>query len=318
MNGIKLIGAGYALPGHIVTNEDLSRLVDTSDEWIVSRTGIRQRRHCREETHTQLCLQAARDALERAGIGGERLGAVIVATLSADHLTPAAACLLQRELGVPEDAVCFDLNAACSGFLFALHTMECLLARQPGKYGLVVGGEVLSRLIDFTDRSTCILFGDGAGAAVVRSDPAYPSLHACLGVRGDENILSIPGTETGAPSKIHMEGTAVFKFAVETVPRCIDNVLQSAGARAEDVDCFVFHQANERIIDLVVKKYHIPPEKYCKNISSCGNTSAASIPILLGQLWERGELREGMRVLCVGFGGGLTWGGALVEIGGKA
>ena len=315
MNGIKLLGMGRAVPDQIMTNEMFAQRVDTSDAWITSRTGIRERRYCVDETHTQLCCAAARRALETSGVSPTEVGAVIVATVTPDWLTPAAACLVLRELGLPEDTVCFDLNAACSGFLYGLHTMECLLAAAERKVGIVIGGEVLSRLVNGEDRSTCILFGDGAGAAVVESRADYPSLCACLGVRGEEKILNIPGVNTGRPSLIHMEGTAVFKFAVETVPQCMDAVLAKAGLGVEDVDLFVFHQANARIIDLVAKKYHIPPEKYPKNIDRYGNTSAASIPLLLAELWENGSLRPGERALCVGFGGGLTWGGALIERG---
>ncbi len=313
MNGIKIKGTGHSVPAKVVTNEDLTHIVKTNDEWIISRTGIRERRHCVEETHTSLSVAAAREAMERAGISPDQVGVCIVATMTPDWLTPSAACLLQRELGLLEDTPCFDLNAACSGFLYGLHTIECLLAAAPRKYGLLVGSEVLSRMIDFSDRSTCILFGDGAGAVVVESAPAYPGIHAVLGARGDETILNIPGTGTGRPSKISMEGTAVFKFAVDQVPRCMETVLEQAGMTVEEVDFFVFHQANERIIDHVVKKHHIPQEKYYKNISRFGNTSAASVPIALDELVAGGTIRPGMKVLCVGFGGGLTWGGALVE-----
>lgn len=313
MNGIKIRGTGHAVPEKIVTNEDLSRIVETDDAWIVSRTGIRTRHHCTTETHAQLCAAAAKKAMDRAGITPDQIGACIVATITPDFLTPSAACLMQRDLGLPEDIPCFDINAACTGFLFGLHTMECLLSASPRRFGLVIGGEVLSRLINFEDRSTCVLFGDGAGAAVVESDPAYPSIHAVLGTRGNDRILMAPGAESGVPSKIHMDGTQVFKFAVEAVPFCIDKVLAKAEKHMEDVDFFVFHQANLRIIDLAVRKYHIPPEKYYKNIDQYGNTSAASIPIVLSELWERGAVGPGSRVLCVGFGGGLTWGGALVE-----
>ena len=313
MNGIKIRGTGRCVPARIVTNDQLAQRVDTSDQWITSRTGIHTRRHCTEESHTGLCAQAARQALERAGVAPEEIGACIVATVSPDTLVPSAACVLQRELGLSEDIICFDLNAACTGFLFALHTMECLLQASPRKFGLVVGGEVLSRLINWEDRSTCILFGDGAGAAVVESRDSWPSIGAVLGCRGDDAMLRVPGPAAGEPCQIAMEGTQVFKFAVETVPWCIDRVLEQHGVTAEDVDFFVFHQANARIIDLAARKYRIPPEKYYKNIGAYGNTSAASIPLVLSELQELGKVGAGSRVLVVGFGGGLTWGGALIE-----
>ena len=315
MNGLKLVSTGSAMPKGVVTNEDLTKIVDTSDEWITTRTGIHTRRRCGEgESHTQLCLAAARQALERAGIAPEAVGVCLIATFTGDHLNPATACILQKELGFPEDTVCFDLNAACSGFVYALHTAQCLLAAAPRKFGLVLGAEVLSRVTDYTDRSTCILFGDGAGAAVVEWGEDYPSIHAVLGCRGDADVLYTPGVNTEAPSYIHMEGQSVFRFAVETVPRCISQVLEQAGLGVEDVDRYVFHQANQRIIDLAMRKLRLPPEKCTGNIAHTGNTSAASVPLLLDELVSTGALRSGQRALCVGFGAGLTWGGALLEL----
>lgn len=314
MNGIKIRGTGRCIPQKIVTNQDLTRIVDTDEEWIRSRTGIERRRHLDGgESHTALCAESARQALDHAGIRPEEVGACIVATLTPDNLVPSAACLLQRELGLPEDTVCFDLNAACTGFLYALHTMECLLNASPRKYGLVVGCETLSRVINWADRSTCILFGDGAGAVAVESASGWETIHAQLGCRGDDRLLHVGGVGPGRESVISMEGQAVFKFAVEAVPACIDRVLTAAGRTIDDVDFFVFHQANARIIDLAVRKYCIPESKYYKNIQEYGNTSAASIPIVLSELWDLGRVGPGSRALCVGFGGGLTWGGALVE-----
>ncbi len=313
MSGIKIRGTGCAVPAHILRNEDLSRIVETSDEWIASRTGIRQRHHCTSESHTQLCADAAREALEKAGAAPEDIGVCIVATLTPDTIVPSAACMLQKELGLDEDTLCFDLNAACTGFLFGLHTAECLLAAGKKKLALVIGAEVLSRIINWSDRGTCILFGDGAGAAVVEWREHWPSIGAVLGVRGDDKLLHAAGPGTGAPPYIHMEGTNVFKFAVETIPRCMDQVLEKTGVQASEVDFFVFHQANARIIDLAVRKYRIPPEKYYKNIDRYGNTSAASIPLVLAELARENRVKRGDRVLAVGFGGGLTWGGALIE-----
>ncbi|MGI6012749.1 MAG: beta-ketoacyl-ACP synthase III [Oscillospiraceae bacterium] len=313
MNGIKICGTGHSVPAKVVTNEDMARIVETNDEWITSRTGIKNRHHCTTETHADLCLDAAKQALEKAGISPDEIGACIVATCTAETVVPSAACTLQRDLGLPTDIPCFDLSAACTGFLFSLHTMECLLRAAPRPYGLVIGCEVLTRVTDWTDRSTCILFGDGAGAAVVEYNPSYPSICAEMGTHGNDQLLKIPGVETGIPSKLTMQGTKVFQFAVKAVPYCIDKVLEKAGKTMDDVDFFVFHQANGRIIDNVVRKYHIPEEKYYKNINEYGNTSAASIPIVISELVNLGKIGSGSRVLCVGFGGGLTWGGALVE-----
>jgi 3-oxoacyl-[acyl-carrier-protein] synthase-3 len=313
MNGIKIRGMGHAVPQQIMTNDRLAQIVDTNDEWITTRTGIRHRHHCTTETHTDLCVQAARMALEKAGVSPAQIGACIVATLTPDTIIPSAACRLQKELGLPEDSLCFDLNAACTGFVFAMHTMECLLAASPRKFGLVLGAEALSRITNWTDRSTCILFGDGAGAAVVESNPAWASIGAVTGARGDDELLRTAGPGTNETPVISMEGSKVFKFAVEVVPSCIDQLLEKHGLQVEDIDYFVFHQANARIIDLVVRKYHIPETRYYKNIDEYGNTSAASIPLVLSELAALGKVSSGSKVLLVGFGGGLTWGGAIVD-----
>lgn len=314
MNGIKIRGTGRGVPGKLVTNRDLEKIVDTSDEWITARTGIKTRHHCAEgETISAVTAEAARRALEDAGVSPEEIGACIVATVTPETLVPSAACGLQRALGLPRDIPCFDLNAACTGFLFALHTMECLLNASPRRFGLVVGAENLSRVINWADRGTCILFGDGAGAAVVECREGWPSISAVLGCHGNGELLRLPGPEAGEPSYVAMEGTRVFKFAVEAVPWCVDQVLKKTGRTVEDVDFFVFHQANARIIDLAVRKYRIPPEKYYKNIAEYGNTSAASIPLVLSELREQGKIGPGSRILAVGFGGGLTWGGCLIE-----
>ena len=314
MNGIKIRGTGRSVPGKLVTNQDLEKIVDTSDEWITARTGIKTRHHCAEgERISAITAEAARRALEDAGISRSEIGACIVATATPETLVPSAACALQRDLNLPQDIPCFDLNAACTGFLFALHTMECLLNASPRKYGLVVGAENLSRVINWADRGTCILFGDGAGAAVVECREGWPSISAVTGCHGNDALLRVPGAGTGERSLISMEGTRVFKFAVEAVPWCVDQVLKKTGRTVEDVDFFVFHQANARIIDLAVRKYRIPPEKYYKNIAEYGNTSAASIPLVLSELRDQGKIGPGSRILAVGFGGGLTWGGCLIE-----
>ena len=314
MNGIKIKGTGRCVPARVVTNDDMAKIVETSDEWITTRTGIQHRHHLSEgETITDMTVEAARRALANAGISPEDIGACVVATLTSDTLVPSAACCLQRDMSLPHDTVCFDLNAACTGFLYALHTMECLLTASERKYGRVVGAENLSRITNWEDRGTCILFGDGAGAVVVECREGWPSISAVLGCHGTDEVLRVPGVEKNVPSYVYMEGTKVFKFAVQAVPYCIDQVLARTGKTMDDVDFFVFHQANARIIDLAVRKYHIPQEKYYKNIQEYGNTSAASIPLVISELHEQGKVKSGSRVMVVGFGGGLTWGGALVE-----
>lgn len=314
MSGIKLRGTGHAVPPFILTNHALAQRVDTSDEWICSRTGIQHRHHCQQgEGPTALCVQAARMALQNSGLSPADIGVCLVATLTPETLVPSTACMVQTALGMAEDTLCFDLNAACTGFLFGLHTMECLLHASPKRYGLLIGGEALSRTINWEDRGTCILFGDGAGAAVVEFRSDWPSIRCVYGCRGEDELLHMDGPGSGKPARIAMEGTKVFKFAVETVPKCMDAVLEGHGLTADQVDFFVFHQANARIIDLVVRKYAIPADKYHKNLSEYGNTSAASIPLVLSELVQQGRIRPGSRILLVGFGGGLTWGGALME-----
>lgn len=313
MNGIKIRGTGEAVPRRIVTNEDLSRRMETSDEWITSRTGIRRRHHCTDESQSGLCAQAARAALEQSGVSPEDIGACIVATMTPDTLMPSTACVLQRELGLPQDIPCFDLNAACTGFVAALHTMECLLNASGRKFGLVVGGEALSRILNWDDRGSCILFGDGAGAVVVECREGWSSIGAYLGCHGNSKLLHTPGPGSGEKAILAMEGTKVFKFAVEAIPWCISRVLEQRGLDLEDVDQFVLHQANARIIDAVARKCGIPAEKCHKNLDEYGNTSAASIPLVLSELARQGKVRSGSRCLVVGFGGGLTWGGALIE-----
>lgn len=307
MNGLRLLAVGGALPSRTVTNDELSRMVDTSDEWIVSRTGIRQRHFCTgEESCVTLAAAAARQALERSGLAPDQIGCCVCATISADYATPSAACMVQAALGLPQDIPALDVNAACSGFLYGVATARGLLAQTGGRYALVVGAEQLTRLTDMTDRSTCVLFGDGAGAAVLELAPDAP-FALTLGARGDKAIWAEgPGPD---PARLRMDGKEVFRFAVDAIPRCVRAVLAQTGGTLDDVDWVVCHQANERIIDHCVKKLRAPAEKFFKNLDHTGNTSAASIPLALNELYETGKLLPGQSLLCVGFGGGLTWAG---------
>lgn len=313
MGGIRICGTGRAVPEKLVTNQDLEQIVETSDEWITTRTGISTRHHIEgNETLQYFCVEAAKDALRQAGIDPKQIGVCIVATVTPDSTVPSQACRLQRDLKLPDNIPCFDLNAACSGFLFALQAAEGILAGSEYEYGLVLGAEALSRLIDWEDRSTCILFGDGAGAAVVRYRKGYHKVPFCIGCEGNDELLYVPGI--GAEQvHIHMDGTKVFRFAVSTVPLCMEQVMKKAGVTMDEIDFFVFHQANARIIDLIVQKYEIPEEKYYKNLAEYGNTSAASIPLVLSELWDQGKIGSGKKAMVTGFGGGLTWGGALIE-----
>ena len=312
MNGLKLLATGRCLPAAAVTNEDMRRYVDTSDEWITTRTGIRQRYFCAEgENALTLASGAARQALADSGIPKEELGCVVCATVSADYATPSLSCLEQAELGLPEDIPVLDVNAACSGFLYAVAAARGFLAQSGRPYALVIGCEVLSRLMDMTDRSTCVLFGDGAGAAVFEAVP--DALFASLqGARGGRAILA-NGPGPLAP-QLTMDGRAVFRFAVEAIPRCIDGILAQTHLTLDDINWVVCHQANERILDHCIKKLHAPAEKFYKNMARYGNTSAASIPIALDEMNGQGLLKPGHKLLCVGFGGGLTWAAALFTL----
>ncbi|MEA4893231.1 MAG: beta-ketoacyl-ACP synthase III [Peptococcaceae bacterium] len=313
--GLRILATGRALPLHSVTNEQLSSKVDTSDQWIRERTGIGSRYFCGEgESCLSLAVAAGRQALARSGLDPEEIGLCLAATFTPEYATPSTACLVQEALGLPEDIPAFDLNAACTGFLYALETARSLLIAAgavPRPFALVIASEEISRFLDFTDRGTCVLFGDGAAAAVVSLDAGR--LYRCLlGSRGTEGILSCPGVGKEKP-KLQMQGKEVFRFAVDVVPRCIRQILEACGLTLAEIDYVVCHQANRRIIDHVVKKLAAPPEKFYCNVAEYGNTSAASIPIALDEMAEKGLLRPGMVLLCVGFGAGLTWGATLLE-----
>ena len=322
--GLKILGTGSALPLHIVTNEQLTTMVDTSDEWITSRTGIRQRHVSSGETTTELCVRAARQALENAGMQAEELELIVVATLSGDRALPNTGCEVQRELNAVHTTA-FEINAACSGFLFALNTVQAYMAAGLYRNALVIGGEVLSKLVDWQDRNTCVLFGDGAGAAVVQADPArmYYFDQGSDGSRGE--ALSCPGRPLRSPfislsrenarssPYIFMDGQEVFRFAVKKVPETVHCVLQKAGLTPADVDLFLLHQANERILQAAARRIGAPISKFPMNLQDCGNTSAASIPILLDEANRKGLLQRGQTIVLSGFGAGLTWGTALFQ-----
>ena len=313
MNGLRLIATGGALPGRTVTNEDLSRVVDTSDEWITTRTGIRARHWCTDgENAATLAIAAAKQALQRSGLAPADIGCCVCATLSAPDATPSVACQVQAALGLPENRPALDVNAACSGFLYGTAVARGLLATLGGRYALVVGCEALSRLMDPADRSTCVLFGDGAGAAVfeLTADPVPFAL--TLGARGSDAIhAGGPDREGSAP--ITMDGKAVFRFAVDALPKCLNAVLTETGRTLDEVDWVVCHQANSRIIDHCIRALKADPAKFYKNMERHGNTSAASIPVALNELAESGQLQPGQTLACIGFGGGLTWGGAIFQ-----
>lgn len=314
MRGLEIIATGHFVPSNKVSNLDMSKLVDTSDEWIVARTGISNRHFVEEENTSTLAVKAAKAAIEKSGIELSEIGYLIVATFTPDHMCPSVSCLVQRELGLDESILAFDLNAACSGFIYGLITMEKLL-HDNEKYGLVIGCEVISKVLDFTDRGTCILFGDGAGAALVKGKE-NSIFYETYGVRGNDTELICEGV--ALPNQIsdinvRMDGTAVFRFAVDAVAKVIKNLFEDSKLTMEDIDYVVCHQANARIISNVQRGLKAPKEKFFMNVSDYANTSAASVPIALSEMDQQGLLRRGMKILCVGFGAGFTWGGILLE-----
>lgn len=318
----RIIGTGSCLPETVVTNDFLSEIMDTSDEWIRSRTGIRERRLVKEETTSSMCIEASRKALEDAGLEPEDIDLILVGTITGDYVTPSTACEIQAGIGAV-NAVAFDLNAACSGFLFALNTAHAYLKAGNYRNALVLGAETLSKIMDWSDRSTCVLFGDGAGAAVVRSDSDGHGLMAFeQGSDGAKGmVLACPGRVNNNPlvsnptalNYVAMDGQEVYKFAVTTVPRSIKRVLDQAGLVPEDVDYYVLHQANIRIIQSVAKRLKLSEDKFPISLDHCGNISAGSVPILLDEMNRKGMLKSGMKIVLSGFGAGLTWGTALLE-----
>ena len=313
MKGFQLLATGGALPGRTVTNDDLSRMVDTSDDWITSRTGIRTRHWCTEgESAATLAIAAAKQALQRSGLAPADIACCVCATLSAPDATPSVACQVQAALGLPETCPALDINAACSGFLYGTAVARGLLATLGGRYALVIGCEALSRLMDPADRSTCVLFGDGAGAAIFELAADPTPFAVMLGARGDAAIHA-GGPSRAGSAPITMDGRAVFRFAVDALPKCLHAVLDETQLTLDDLSWVVCHQANSRIIDHCVKALQADPAKFYKNMDRHGNTSAASIPVALNELAESGQLQPGQLLACIGFGGGLTWGGAIFQ-----
>ena len=320
-----IAGTGRAVPEKVLTNADLSKMVETSDEWITSRTGIRERRVVQEgDVLSDFCVRAAVPALADAGILAADLDVVLLATCTPDHPIPGAAPVVQHKLGATK-AAAFDLNAACSGWLYGLHVADGLIQSGKAKNILLVGAEFLTRFVDYTDRSTCILFGDGAGATVLK---ATKSDHGVLStsIRSDgegSRFISMPGGGSNFPPNgpefdkklmyIQMKGGETFKIAIRSMVEVCKEVLAESGFTTEDVKWLLPHQANERILTATAERLQIPPERCMNNIGRYGNTSAASIPIALDEYARDGRLKRGDLILITAFGGGLTWGAALVR-----
>lgn len=320
-----ILGTGHAVPDKIVTNDDMAKIVDTSDEWISTRRGIKERRFAPEGVNTSdLCTEAARQALEQSGTKPEDLDLIIVCTLTPDMTIPSTACIVQANLGAVNAAV-FDLYAACSGFAYGVITGTQYI--ESGMYNriLVIGAEILSRFMDFKDRNTCVLFGDGAGAAVLGPVPeGYGILGMDMGADGNGGkFLNIPASGTAilptddARKKgltyIHMDGKEVYKFAVRVMGKTAEKALEKSGLTKADIDLLVPHQANIRIIQSAAKRLSLPMEKVFVNIDKYANTSGASIPIALDEAHREGRIKRGDVVVLAGFGAGLTWAGMVMK-----
>ena len=319
-NGVRIgiTGLGVHVPARVVTNDDLAQYVETSDAWIQERTGIRERRMAsREEALSDIALPAARAALEDAGISGSDLDLVIVATVTPDMAFPASSALIADALGAGE-AGAYDLSAGCTGFMYAVAQAYGMLATGLARRALVIGGDVLSKILDWEDRSTLILFGDGAGAVVMEPVSQGGFLGFELGADGAGGVhLWLPGSGSRAfddpDAHVKMNGREVYKFATRIMVYSAERILAECGRSVDEVGVYVPHQANKRIIDHAARKLGIPPEKVVVNVDRYGNTSSGSIPLALADARAEGRLREGELVLMTGMGAGLTWGSALME-----
>ena len=327
MTGVRFLSTGAGLPSRVVTNADLTKIVDTTDEWITERTGIKERRIAApNEATSDLSTQAARQALERAHLRPDQLDAIIVATCTPDHLFPSTACLVQKNLGVPT-CIAFDVSAACSGFIYGLAVANGLISTGVAKTVVLIGADTLSRFTDWTDRGTCVLFGDGAGAVILQNEENGPSHLLALHLSADGGkgeILEIPGggsrhplgnpdVAREFPPVIKMEGKEVFKHAVTRMIEAATAALTKAGLTPQDLTLLIPHQANLRIIDAVAKRVNIPNERVFRNVQKFGNMSAATTIIALDQAIGEGRVKRGDLVELIAFGAGLTWGAAVLK-----
>ena len=314
----RIVGTGSYLPEKVVTNDDLARSIDTSDEWIRTRSGIRSRHVAAEgQLASDLALPAAQSALQAAGVSPRDIDLIIVATTTPDIIFPSTACILQSKLGVA-GCPAFDVQAVCSGFVYALTIADLFICSGQAKHALVVGTEVYSRILDWTDRGTCVLFGDGAGAVIVVASEEPGILVAKLHADGShKEMLCVPGSVNGGKvwgsPFVHMDGGSVFKFAVHVFEECANEVLEAAGLKVSDLDWFIPHQANIRIMDATAKRLGLPKEKLISTVHHHGNTSAASIPLALDEAVKDGRILPGQTLLLEGVGGGFTWGAVLLR-----
>lgn len=318
----KIKSVGAYVPENVVTNDDMSKIVDTTDEWISSRSGIRKRHFSTGENTSDIAAKAAKKIIERANITPEEIDLIIVASVSPDYATPSVACLVQSKIGAV-NAVAFDIGAACSGFIFALSTADKFIKSGVYKNVLVLGSEVLSKYLDFTDRSTCVLFADGSGGVLLTRSDEQSIFAEELGSDGSKAMSLTSGFRNvvnpcceGSRHEhlfLEMDGKAIFDFATRTVPKSINKLMKESGISVDDIDFVVPHQANARIIEIVSRKIKVPMEKFYINMAEYANTSSASIPIALNEMWEKGILKEGQTLVLAGFGAGLVWGSMIIK-----
>ena len=314
----RILGTGSYLPARILTNADLEKLIDTNDQWIVDRTGIRERHIAAEgEFTSDLAAQAARAALEAAGLVVDDIDLLLVATTTPDLVFPSTACIVQSKLGMTNGKPAFDLQAVCSGFIYALSVADQFIKTGAAKHVLVVGAETLSRITDWSDRGNCILWGDGAGAVVLgaSAEPGIIATHLHADGRHKELLRTTTGPSTGMkePALMRMEGNPVFKMAVNTLDRIVDETLEANSLQKSDIDWLVPHQANIRIISATAKKLGMSMDNVVTTVAGHGNTSAASVPLAFDVAVRDGRIQRGQTVLMEAFGGGFTWGSALLK-----
>lgn len=322
MNNVKIAGTGSYVPKNVVTNYELSKIVDTNDEWISSRTGIKERRISTEENTSILASKAALAAIKNTNINPLEIDIIIVATTSPDNFTPSTACLVQGAIGA-DNATCFDISAACSGFIYGLNVASQFIKTGQSKIALVIGADVLSKIVDWKDRSTCILFGDGAGAAILMDSEENGVKKIYTGSIGKDgeylkcSAIPVNNFLTNKVKKynnfINMDGKAIFKFSTEIIPKAVKSILEDTDYNIDDIKYIVPHQANARILEFAAKKLNVKKDKFYVNIDKYGNTSAASIAIALDEISKSHLIKKGEKLILVGFGGGLTFGSILIE-----
>lgn len=325
MSSVRILSTGTSIPSKVITNSYLEKIVDTNDEWITARTGIKERRMA-DENHasSDLGAEAAQKAIDKAAIDPMDIDVVIVATITPDYLFPSTACLIQKTIGA-DNAYAFDLSAGCSGYLYAMQVAKGMIDGGCAETILIIGAETLTRVTDYEDRGTCILFGDGAGATILQKSDERGILSICLGSDGGGwDLLYQPGGGSRIPSSVQsvenkehylkMNGKEVFKIAVTSMGNASVQAIEKAGIKPEDIDMFIAHQANYRIMDAVRKRLKMPTEKVFMNISKYGNTSSASVPIALDEALEHGKIKKGDLILFSVFGAGFTWGASVIEL----